>query len=113
MATTLVELAQQSGAQFEIVQEKVPVKPVVAAGCDILGLDPLYLANEGKILVFAKPDKEKEIMSVFKNHPLGRHASLIGRVASIKSKGMVLLETGLGVKRILTMLESEHLPRIC
>lgn len=113
LATTLVELAEQSGTLVEIVQEKIPIKPVVAAGCDMLGFDPLYLANEGKLLVFAKPEKEKEIHSVFKNHPLGQEARLIGKVTSFRDKGMVLLETELGVKRILTMLEGEHLPRIC
>ncbi|NTW05843.1 MAG: hydrogenase expression/formation protein HypE [Peptococcaceae bacterium] len=113
LATALVELAEQSKTLMEISEERIPIRQTVSLGCDLLGLDPLYLANEGNLLIIAKADKESEIAAVLDNHPLGKEAKLIGRVVSYRDKGMVLLETPLGVKRILTMLEGEQLPRIC
>jgi len=113
VATTLAELAEQSRTVMEISEEKIPVLPAVATGCSMLGLDPLYLANEGKILIIAKPGKEGDIMSVLKNNPFGERARVIGRVLVREDRGKILLETSLGTKRILPRLEGEHLPRIC
>lgn len=113
LTSTLLELARQSGTIMEIYEEKVPIKPSVAAGCKMLGLDPFYLANEGKVLMIVKPNKEKIIMNLLRNHPLGKNAAIIGTVTSKDIKGKVLLETELGVKRSLLLLEGEHLPRIC
>ncbi|MBO8169524.1 MAG: hydrogenase expression/formation protein HypE [Thermoanaerobacteraceae bacterium] len=113
LATALNELAAQSGTVMEISEEKVPVQPPVAAGCGMLGLDPLYLANEGKLLITVRPDCGEAVMSVLVKHPLGKRARVIGRVTGRDGRGKVLLETGLGVRRILPGLEGEHLPRIC
>ncbi|MEW6064492.1 hydrogenase [Desulforamulus profundi] len=113
VASVLYELARQSKMTMEILNEAVPVHHAVAAGCSMLGLDPLYLANEGKLLIFARPEKESEIMNVLRNHPLGRAGRVIGRVTSRDDSGKVLVETELGAKRILPVLEGEHLPRIC
>lgn len=113
VASVLYEFARQSKMTMEILNEAVPVHHEVAAGCSMLGLDPLYLANEGKLLIFARPEKESEIMNVLRNHPLGRAGRVIGRVTSRDDSGKVLVETELGAKRILPAIEGEHLPRIC
>ncbi len=113
LTSSLIELANQSGTVLEICEDKVPIQASVDAGCNMLGLDPLYLANEGKLLIISKPNKEKEIINLLKNHPLGKNAASIGMVTATDSKGKVLLETELGVKRALLLLEGEHLPRIC
>lgn len=112
-AAVLSELAKQSGMLIEIQEDSLPVHPAVIAGCDMLGLDPLYLANEGKLVVFFRPDKEQEIIDVLRNHSLGLSSSIIGKVVSKEESGKVLLETELGAKRVLTAAEGEHLPRIC
>ena len=78
----------------------------------MLGLEPLYLANEGKVLVIVAPEAMEEVLQTMRTHPLGRKARRIGEVQEGKS-GLVLLETPLGGKRIVGMLEGEHLPRIC
>jgi len=113
VASILHELAQESGLTVEISEEMLPVHPAVNAGCSMLGLDPLNLANEGKLVIFAKAHKEEEVMNVLKNHPLGRSASVIGKVTSREEWGKVLIETTLGAKRILPLIEGEVLPRIC
>lgn len=113
LAGILLELAHQSGTQMEICEKAIPLHPSVRAGCDMLGLDPLYLANEGKLAIIANPSKKEEIMRVLQSHPLGKNAQVIGRVASRDLKGTVLMETDLGVKRPLMLLEGEDLPRIC
>jgi hydrogenase expression/formation protein HypE len=113
LATTLNELAQEARLVFDIEEESVPVDATVQASSDMLGLDPLYLANEGKLIVIVKREYATEILAKIKAHPYGVNASIIGSVVSGHNKGQVLLETPLGAKRILPMLEGEHLPRIC
>ncbi|HBV88953.1 MAG TPA: hydrogenase expression/formation protein HypE [Desulfosporosinus sp.] len=112
VATTLNELAQQAGVSMLLNEEQLPVSPSVQGACEMLGLDPLYLANEGKVLVIAASDIADQVLLNMQAHPLGRKAARIGRVQEGKS-GLVLLETFLGGKRIVGMLEGEHLPRIC
>lgn len=112
VATTLNELAQQAGVSMLLKQELLPLSPPVQGACEMLGLEPLYLANEGKIIVFTAPDIADEVLLKMQAHPLGRLAARIGKVQEGKP-GLVLLETPLGGKRILSMLEGEHLPRIC
>ena len=85
---------------------------VVAAGCDVLGLDPLYLANEGKIICILPEKHADKALSILRRDPLGRGARVIGRVTS-ENPGKVVLRTGLGGHRLLGMLEGEQLPRIC
>lgn len=112
VATTLNELAQQAGVSMLLVEEQLPLSPSVEGVCEMLGLEPLYLANEGKVLVIVAPEMADEVLLNMQAHPLGRNATRIGQVQEGKS-GLVLLETPLGGKRIVGMLEGEHLPRIC
>ncbi|WP_088186303.1 hydrogenase expression/formation protein HypE [Desulfosporosinus sp. FKA] len=112
VATTLNELAQQAGVSMLLKEESLPILPGVKGACDMLGLDPLYLANEGKALVIVKPETVEAVLQVMHAHPLGHRAAQIGVVQEGKP-GLVLLETPLGGKRIVGMLEGEHLPRIC
>lgn len=112
VATTLNELAKQAGVSMLLEEEKLPLLPSVKGACEMLGLEPLYLANEGKALAIVAPEVAEEVLRKMQAHPLGRFAARIGRVQEGKP-GLILLETPLGGKRILGMLEGEHLPRIC
>jgi len=112
LATTINEIAQQSKVGVVIEDSAVVVKPVVRAGCDILGLDPLYLANEGKIICVAPEKHAGKLLSVMRRDPLGRDAAVVGKVIA-ENPGKVVLRTGLGGHRLLGMLEGEQLPRIC
>lgn len=112
LATTLVELAQGSRCGFEIAEERVPVRETVRSVCELLGFDPLYVANEGKLIAVVSADEAEECLSVMKSHPLGNDAALIGRAVE-SHPGKVVLRTALGVSRLLEMLSGEQLPRIC
>lgn len=112
VATTLNELALQAGVSILLKEESLPLSPSVDSACEMLGLDPLYLANEGKALVIVAAEAAAEVLMKMQSHPLGRQAVRIGKVEAGKP-GLVLLETLLGGKRIVGMLEGEHLPRIC
>ena len=112
VATTLNELAGQAEVSMLLVEEQFPLSPSVQGACEMLGLEPLYLANEGKVLVIVAQEVADEVLLRMQAHPLGRNATRIGQVQAGKS-GLVLLETPLGGKRIVGMLEGEHLPRIC
>lgn len=113
LATTLNELAEDACAVLEIQEDKIPVDPTVASGCEMLGLDPLYMANEGKLIVIAKEKAAAQVLNSLKQNKYGKNAAIIGTVGQKTGKAQVLLETSLGSKRILPMLEGEHLPRIC
>ncbi|MBI4804114.1 MAG: hydrogenase expression/formation protein HypE [Desulfovibrio sp.] len=112
LATTINEIAQQSNVGVVLEEQAIPVKPVVASGCEILGLDPLYLANEGKIICVLPEKHAAKAISIMRRDPLGRDARVIGRIVS-DNPGKVVLRTGLGGHRLLGMLEGEQLPRIC
>ena len=112
VATTLNELAVQAGVSITIKEEALPLHPGVEGACGMLGLDPLYLANEGKVLTIVAPEAAETVLAKMLSHPLGRQARRIG-VVTADEPGLVLLETALGAKRIVGMLEGEHLPRIC
>lgn len=112
VGTTLNELARQAQVSILLEEEKLPLNPGVAGACGMLGLDPLYLANEGKVLVIVSPEAVERVLIQMRAHPLGKEAAVIGRVEEA-DPGLVLLETPLGGKRIVGMLEGEHLPRIC
>ncbi len=112
LATTLNEIATQSQVEIEIEEEMIPVKDSVKQGCSLLGLDPLYLANEGKFLCILPEKFAHKALGVLRSHPRGRDATVIGRVLK-KGPGQILLKTEIGGRRLLTMLEGEHLPRIC
>jgi hydrogenase expression/formation protein HypE len=112
VATTLNEIAAQSGVGMMIEDKAIPVKPPVRAMCELLGLDPLYIANEGKVLAFVPGEKAGAVLALMKEHPLGRDAAVIGH-ANSDHPGRVTLRTILGTSRILTMLSGDILPRIC
>jgi len=111
LATTLNEIAEQSNIGIELEEIKIPIQKPVKTACDILGLDPLYVANEGKLVAVVKPKDAQKILSAMKKHPLGKNSEIIGHITS-KPKG-VHLKTKIGGKRILQMLEGEQLSRIC
>lgn len=112
LATTLNEIAGQSGVGILLREGDIPVNPAVASGCSFLGLDPLYLANEGKMICIVPGDKADAALSVMRAHPKGAGARRVGEVTE-DNPGKVVLETPLGGKRLLNMLEGEQLPRIC
>ena len=112
LATSLVELADASGLGFEIEEEKVPIHEGVRGACELLGLDPFYVANEGKLIAIVSREEADSILATIQRHPLGETASLIGRVVETHPK-KVVLRTFLGATRIMDMLTAEQLPRIC
>lgn len=112
LGTTLNEIAGQSGVGVEITQADIPIDPAVAGGCAVLGLDPLYLANEGKCICILPEGKAQAALDVFRADRLGQGAAVIGRVVA-EHAGKVAMVTPLGGKRLLGMLEGEQLPRIC
>jgi len=112
VGTTLNEIARQAKVSIVLEEESLPLNPGVEGACGMLGLDPLYLANEGKVLAVVAPEAVEEVLAKMKAHPLGEQAAVIGRIGE-KDPGLVLLKTPLGGKRIVGMLEGEHLPRIC
>jgi hydrogenase expression/formation protein HypE len=112
LATTLVELAQAGGVGLEIDESAVPVKDAVRGACELLGLDPLYVANEGKLVAVVAAEAADAALAAMQSHPLGRDARIIGR-ATQAHPGRVVLKTLLGVSRVVEMLTGEQLPRIC
>ena len=112
LATTLNEIASQSNVGILLDESKIPVSPAVQAACDILGFDPLYMANEGKMLVFVDKEYTAEVLRVMHQHTYGCDARVIGEVIE-KSPGKVGLRTQIGGIRLLDMLIGDQLPRIC
>jgi len=112
LATTLNEIASMSNVGMMIEEEKVPVRESVKGISELLGLDTLYLANEGKLIAICPPNKAEQLLEVMKNHPLGRHGEIIGRVTE-KNPKRVILQTLIGGHRILDMLTGGQYPRIC
>jgi hydrogenase expression/formation protein HypE len=112
VATALNEVAKQSAVGIELEESNLPVRPEVNAACEMLGLDPLYVANEGKVLVLVAPEDADQVLDKMRQHPLGKDSCIIGRVVS-EHPGRVVLHTGIGGRRIVDMLSGEQLPRIC
>jgi hydrogenase expression/formation protein HypE len=112
LASTLNELAIGSRAGVAIVEERVPVKSEVRAACEILGLDPHYVANEGKLVCIVPEADTARVLDVMRAHPLGRDAAAIGRVTD-EHPGIVTLKTRAGATRVVALLAGEQLPRIC
>jgi hydrogenase expression/formation protein HypE len=112
LATTLKEIACQSQVSIRLEEEAIPIKPEVRTACEMLGFDPLYLANEGKVIVILPKEKAAEALEILKNAPYGTMATRIGTVFSDDPE-QVLLKTPFGTTRILDMLAGEILPRIC
>jgi len=112
LATTLNEIASASAVGIEIEETAVPVHPAVQAASEILGLDPFYVANEGKLVALVPADSADLVLQAMRAHRLGTEASIIGRVVA-EHPGRVAMRTILGTRRILDMLVGEQLPRIC
>ena len=112
VATTIKEIAQQSGVSITLREEALPIKPAVRGVCSILGLDPLFVANEGKLLAFVSADVSKAALAIIRQHPFGADAAIIGTVEAGVS-GRVQMETVIGGMRSVEMLSGEQLPRIC
>jgi hydrogenase expression/formation protein HypE len=112
LATTLNEFASQSGVGIRIEEEKIPVRDGVRAACELLGFDPLYVANEGKLVAIVAPNDADKILAKMKRNKYGAEAAIIGEVTE-EHKGKVILKTRLSASRIVDMLSGELLPRIC
>ncbi len=112
LATTLNEISMASGYNIGIDESKVPIKESVKALCEILGFDPLYMANEGKVVVIVSKSAASKVLSRMKKHPLGKNSQIIGEIERKKDR-KVYLKTEIGGSRILDMARGEQLPRIC
>ena len=112
LATTLNEMAKQSNVSIRIEEEKVPVREAVLAACEMLGLDPLYIANEGKLVAIVPAEDADKILRAMRRNQYGKEASLIGEV-SANNPGRVVMKTSIGSSRIVDMLVGDPLPRIC
>jgi len=112
VATALNEIAGKSNVGIKILEENLPVKSEVAGMCELLGLDPLYLANEGKMLAFVAPQDADRVLTAMQADPVAREACVIGEVID-ENPGRVVMQTRIGGQRIVDMLSGEQLPRIC
>jgi len=112
VATTLKEIALQSEVDISLQESNLPVRDPVRGVCAILGLDPLFVANEGKLLAFVAADAATEALQIMRSHPQGQGAEIIGEVTG-ESNGKVFLQTTIGGLRAIDMLTGEQLPRIC
>jgi hydrogenase expression/formation protein HypE len=112
LATTLKEAALESGLCMRVREQALPVPPGVKGACSLLGLDPLFVANEGILIAMVEAAGAEAVINAMRKHEHGRHAAIIGTVTESPA-GMVLLETAIGGSRIMDMLQGEQLPRIC
>ncbi len=112
LATTLNELCRQSSVGMRIAEAAIPIRPEVAAACEFLGLDPLYVANEGKLVAIVDADEAERLLAAMRSHPLGAAAARIGTVND-DPHGFVVMETSFGGARVVDWLAGEQLPRIC
>lgn len=113
LASGLLELAENSNQPFLIQETAIPIHENVQSACEILGFDPLYVANEACFVLFVSQEETEKTLNVLRSHPLGSQAQKIGTVTNITKNGAVILETAMGVNRQLTLLSGEQLPRIC
>ncbi len=112
LSSALNEIAEQSKAGIQIEEPAIPIREEVRGACEMLGLDPLYVANEGKLIAIVDPAAAEPILEAMRRHPLGRESRLIGTVTE-RSPGRVIMRTALGTTRIVDMLAGDQLPRIC
>jgi hydrogenase expression/formation protein HypE len=112
LATTLNELAMAAQLGIVVNEASLPVRPEVNGACEILGIDPLYVANEGKLVAVVAPEDADVALQALRSHPFGRNATQIGEVHA-EPTGMVLLDTAFGGRRVVDMLAGDPLPRIC
>jgi hydrogenase expression/formation protein HypE len=112
LGTTLNEFARQSGVGMLIHESRIPVRAEVNAACEFLGLDPLYVANEGKLIAICPSEDADRLLAAMRGHPLGAEAAIIGEVVA-DAHGFVQMETSFGGRRVVDWLTGEQLPRIC
>ncbi len=112
LSSALNELAAASGVGVRLDEAALPIRPEVHAACEMLGLDPLYVANEGKLVAAVPPEDAERVLEAMRQHPLGRDAAVIGEVVA-EHPGMVLMRSLVGGERVVTLLAGEQLPRIC
>jgi hydrogenase expression/formation protein HypE len=112
VGTALNEIAEQSEVGIKIYEENIPLTSAVAAACELLGFDPLYLANEGKLLAFVTYEQSEVVLAAMRANPYGNAATIIGEVVD-EYPGKVFMQTRIGGRRIVDMLAGEQLPRIC
>lgn len=112
VSSTLNEIAQTSKVGIELVEREIPVREEVRGACEMLGLDPLYVANEGKLIAIVAPESASAVLVAMQRNALGRNAKVIGKVCE-RHPGLVTMRTDLGTSRIVDMLAGDQLPRIC
>jgi hydrogenase expression/formation protein HypE len=112
LSSALNELAEASRVGVTLTEKAIPIRPEVHAACEMLGLDPLYVANEGKLIAVVPPADADRVLEAMRGHPLGWSAALIGEVVA-DHPGMVILKSLAGGERVVTLLAGEQLPRIC
>jgi hydrogenase expression/formation protein HypE len=112
LASTLNEIASSSDVGILIDEARVPVRHEVQSACELLGLDPVYVANEGKAVFFVAPDAADHVLEVLRDHPFGKDAALIGRITA-DHKRMLVARTAMGANRVIPTMIGEQLPRIC
>lgn len=112
LASTLNEIACSSNVGIEIDETVMPVRPEVQSACELLGLDPVYVANEGKVVIFVAPEAADRALEIMRSHPLGRDAARIGHVTA-EHKSMLVARTAMGANRVIPTQIGEQLPRIC
>ena len=112
LSSTLNEIAASSKVGVELEETSIPVHEEVRGACEMLGLDPLYVANEGKLVAIVAPETAQKALLALQNHPLGKDARIIGRIISDHPR-MVVMRTPFGTTRIVDMLAGDQLPRIC
>ncbi len=112
VAAVLTELAEKSQVGFVLEESVLPIRPAVMAACEMLGMDPLYVANEGKIVAVVPADQAEAVLAAMRRNQYGQDAAIIGRVVE-DHPGMVLAQTGIGGRRVVDMPLGEILPRIC
>jgi hydrogenase expression/formation protein HypE len=112
VSSTTNEIAEKAGVGIELIEAAIPAREDVRAACELLGFDPLHVANEGKLIAIVAPEHADAVLAAMRVHPLGRDAADIGSVID-KHPGMVTLRTPFGTSRIVEMLAGDQLPRIC
>jgi hydrogenase expression/formation protein HypE len=113
LASGVIEIAQTAEMHVDLDERAIPVRPDVRGACEVLGLDPLYVANEGRFVAFVAPGDAERALRLLRAHPLGAGAGVIGRVAETRPGGLVTMTTEIGSSRVVDMLSGEQLPRIC
>lgn len=112
LGSALVEIAESAKVKIKLDENNIPILDEVQGACEILGLDPIFVANEGRFITICPEETSKKVLQIIQSHPQGKNANIIGKVEK-SNEGLVILKTKLGTERIIDMLSGEQLPRIC